>query len=123
MTNKMPKVTKIVLKEIVDTDPDLSYLEPGALPDYEPENAERLASYNRGEWYTIGIKAYATIEIPIDEKTSSIQTIESGGLWGIESDSRSDYKTTIGKEEVDEVKHLLRTLQIDGINEADVINL
>jgi hypothetical protein len=38
------------------------------------------------------------------------QTITSGGLWGIESDSDHEYLVEIGQQEVDQLKAILQTL-------------
>src|SRR3546814_2267353 len=48
-------------------DPDLSYLDPDANPEYAVQNAERLAAYRAGAWHCIGIKARATFLIGLGE--------------------------------------------------------
>jgi len=53
--------------EEYDSDPDLSYLDPDADPDYAAQNAERLAAYCAGAWHCIGIKARATFLIGLGE--------------------------------------------------------
>src|SRR3546814_5731294 len=83
--------------EEYDPDPDLSYLEPDASPEYAAQNAERLAAYRAGAWHCIGIKARATFLIGLGE-AAVIQTVESPGLWGIESDSDPGYQ--IGRAHV-----------------------
>src|SRR3990167_2043754 len=52
---------------------------------YTKQDKERLDAYNRGVWEMIGIRAVATIHIPVSDDTVKIQTIDSGGLFGIES--------------------------------------
>src|SRR3546814_6709508 len=46
-----------------DPDPDLSYLDPDANPEYAAQNAERLAAYRAGAWPSIGNKARANFLI------------------------------------------------------------
>ena len=38
------------------------------------------------------------------------QTITSGGLWGIESDSTPDYLSEIGQEEIEQLQEILQAL-------------
>src|SRR3546814_963281 len=49
--------------EEYDPDPDMSYLDPDANPEYAAQNAERRAAYRAGAWHCIGIKARATFLI------------------------------------------------------------
>jgi len=83
---------------------------------------ERLDAFFRGAWDMIGITAVATIHIPIDNKTVKVQTISSGGLWGIESDSDEKYLQEIGREQIAEVKGYLKTLCVDGVNDCEIKN-
>lgn len=76
--------------------PSLSYVDkngralPGNTPEdirkYTKQDYDRLESLYAGNWSFIGIDAKAEIVIG-----STCQTITSGGLWGIESDSGEDY--------------------------------
>jgi hypothetical protein len=66
---------------------------------------ERMESLQRGDWYYIGIRAQA--EIVID---GTCQTITSGGLWGIESDSDESYLKKIEQEELSELRSILHTM-------------
>lgn len=62
---------------------------------------KRMESLNRGEWCFVGIYAKLAYQIG---KHGVIQTLRSGGLWGIESDSGKEYVEGIGKEELDALK-------------------
>src|ERR1039458_3189262 len=60
------------------------------------EDYDRMERLNRGDWCYMGIRAEAEIRVP-DMQTCNMrnvaslsQTITSGGLWGVESDSRSE---------------------------------
>ena len=87
---------------------------------YAKQDKERLDAYNRGVWNIIGMRAVATIHISIDNNIVKIQTIESGGLFGIESDSGDDYIEDIGRDQIAEVKKYLRILCVDDIDNCDV---
>lgn len=89
---------------------------------YAKNDKERLEAYNRGTWEMIGIKAVATIHIPVDgDNTVKIQTIDSGGLFGIESDEGEDYIKDIEREQIAEVKKYLKILCVNGIDECEIV--
>jgi len=88
---------------------------------YAKQDKERLEDYNKGVWEMIGIKAVATIHIPINDNTVKIQTIDSGGLFGIESDSDNSYIQDIGREQIEEVKNYLRILCVDGVDDCEIV--
>lgn len=73
---------------------------------------ERMESLNRGNWCYIGIRAEAEVALtpvhPLDP--GQTQTIHSGGLWGIESDSDSDYLESVEKEELSDLRGQLKAL-------------
>lgn len=87
---------------------------------YAKHDKERLDAYNRGVWEMIGIRAVATIHIPVDDNTVKIQTIDSGGLFGIESDDH-DCVQDIGKEQIAEVKNYLRILCVADIDDCEIV--
>ncbi|MGF1611292.1 MAG: hypothetical protein ACFCUQ_17955 [Kiloniellales bacterium] len=89
-----------------ESDPDLSYLDPDADPDYAAQNAERLAAYRAGAWHCIAIKARAALLIGLGE-AAVIQVVESPGLWGIESDSDPGYLDEVSREETETLRHML----------------
>ena len=76
--------------------PSFNYVDKAGkpLPENTPEDVhkyvkqdyERMESLYRGDWSFIGIGAKAKITV-----NDTCQTITSGGLWGIESDSGDDY--------------------------------
>lgn len=92
-------------QETVDEYPDLSHMEQ----DYSGESAEdrakyreqdaaRLKAYTRGEWYMLGIRAVATIWVDRGNYKTNY-TLESAGLWGIESDSGEEYLQEVFMDE------------------------
>lgn len=98
----MPKVTVTFKREEMDDDsPDLSWLDQSDKEmgeGFEAQSRERLAAYKRGDWHMIGIRAVATIWIKREGYMTNY-TIESPGLWGIESDSDAAYLQSVYEEE------------------------
>lgn len=88
---------------------------------YARQDNERLDAYNRGIWEMIGIRAVATVHIPVSDNIAKIQTIDSGGLWGIESDSSKSYLQEIEREQIDEVKDYLRILCVEGVDDCEIV--
>jgi hypothetical protein len=88
----------------IGADPARSYEE-------QMEDArERLAAFNRGDWGFIGVRARAELAIPIGGGCSRLMTVESAGLWGIESDSDSDYLASVFADEREALKAELAEL-------------
>lgn len=94
-----------------DPHPDLSWLEPDANPADAEANAERLAAYRAGEWHCIGIRARAAFLIGLGQ-AAMIQTVESPGLRGIESDSDPDYLDEVFAEEARTLRGILSELNV-----------
>src|SRR3546814_7587767 len=105
------------IARIVEYDPDpvLSYLDPDANPEYAAQNAERLAAYRAGAWHCIGLKARATFLIGLGE-AAVIQTVESPGLGGIESDSDAGYLDEVFHEEVRTLRDMLVQLNVSVVD-------
>ena len=117
-----PVLDLVTISLLFDADPDLSYLAQDYAEDditpmeqarYQRQDRERLAAYRRGEWYMVGVRADAIILIPRGGSTWQLQTIRSGGLWGIESDSEPSYFTEVGADEAGELKQQLELLCVD----------
>jgi hypothetical protein len=69
---------------------------------YCVQDYERMERLNRGDWCFLGIRVEAEISIPSGPGYSTLQTIHSGGLWGIESDSdKSHFAETEANELAD----------------------
>lgn len=84
---------------------------PEDIRKYVRQDYDRMESLNNGQWCYIGIRADAEVLVPMGEKPHGvIQTITSGGLWGIESDSDSAYLDSIGKEELADLRGQLKAL-------------
>lgn len=140
----------LVINHIFDTDPDLSYLgafsdtkgkfavkhesdSPRSYDWFNAENVEnmkdaisnykRMLQFSNDEIHCIGIEAEAKILIPEgnDPKFGILQTIKSGGLYGIESDSAKSYLKEIEADQFSELKTVLEQLNCDLSNWEDLI--
>ena len=120
ITEGKPFCIEIRTKTMIDDNPDLSYLSQDyhEIEDiderekYRNQDIVRLENYNNS-WNTIGIKAYTMIYLPIGNNSFKLQEIDSGGLWGIESDSEKEYIQEIKNEQIDELKGYLKMLNVD----------
>lgn len=65
-------------------------------PQSPEQDYERMEAYSRGEWCMLGIIAEAEVQFT----ATTVQTISSGGLWGIESDGGADYFTEVEEEQL-----------------------
>lgn len=72
------------------------------------QDFERMEAYNRGDWCMIGICAKAEVVLT----GNAVQTIHSGGLWGVESDSGDEYLNTVKEEEADALAAELAALGV-----------
>lgn len=89
----------------------------GPVENYEGEDAadirkycqqdyERMKGLDSGEWNYIGIKAKAQVQLTGD----LVQTLTSGGIWGIESDGDPSDFRSIESEQTDELKAELHAI-------------
>jgi hypothetical protein len=83
-----------------DPDPDVSFLEQEDLED-------RLAAYRRGEFDFVGVRAEADVLVE-----DTVQTLTSGGLWGVESDSGEEYLVGVAVEEYEQLRRVLKTVGV-----------
>ena len=67
------------------------------------------------QWYMVGILAEAEVLVPHGPPGHSIiQTLRSGGLWGIETDSESSYFVEVAKEELAALVEVLNEMGFEG---------
>lgn len=90
-----PQLHDIRVVVLPDEDPDTSYLDQD---DFE----DRREAYQRGDFTFVGVRAEAEVAIG-----GIIQTLTSGGLWGIESDSGDDHFKEVANEEWHELRKIL----------------
>lgn len=147
----MKKITKITLRKIPDHDADTSYLgefsqtpgdfaidqgeQPRILRYFNAANVEnmeqarsnydRVMEFENGDVTHYGIRADAEIATSRNGgKSWLLNTIRSGGLWGIESDSDQDYFDEVGQDALSELKETLKVMGFidEAINASPVIS-
>jgi len=127
VTENKPFVKEMKIIIMCDNSPDLSHLTQGyndvknddERQKYLNQDAERLKNYG-DTWECIGIKCIAVVYIPIGQNNYKIQEIDSGGLWGLETDSDKEYLTTVKNEQIDELKGYLKLFNIDIPNNLTI---
>ena len=83
------------------------------------EDHARLKAYGR-DWHCLGVRAKATVYIPAPGGDGFIiQTIESPGVWGIESDAEESYFEEIFRDEIGVLRHMLESFNVAGLNLLD----
>lgn len=80
--------------------------------EYGMQDYLRMEGLNRGDWQFLGVRAEAKVILD----GNLIQTITSGGLWGIESDSGA-YLDEVADEQLDELYKQLRAV---GFGDAEI---
>ena len=83
-----------------DEHPDASYLDQD---DFE----ERREAYERSEFTLVGVRAEAEVIV-----CGVAQTLRSGGLYGIESDSEEEYFDEIFVQEWATLRDVLKTVGV-----------
>jgi hypothetical protein len=78
---------------------------------YGLQDYERCESYNNDNWSYLGIRAVADVVL----SGGQCLTVETPGLWGVESDSDRSYFDEVGKEELTQLRSMLVDL---GFSEA-----
>ncbi len=78
------------------------------------QDYDRMESLQAGSRFFLGISAEATYSLTAHTNVANIgsviQTITSGGVWGIESDSDKDYLKEIEQEELSELREQLHAI-------------
>jgi len=88
------EVRAIRVRVLHDEDPDPSYFDSGD-SESKDQDEERRKEYENGDFSFVGVRAEAEVVVE-----NVIQTITSGGLWGIESDSGEGYIEDVALEEL-----------------------
>jgi len=78
---------------------------------YCRQDYERMESLNSGQWCFVGVRAEAEVFVlpktSLAQSVATVQTITSGGLWGIESDSDKGYFAEVEAEELSALREQL----------------
>jgi hypothetical protein len=85
--------------------------------EYGKRDFERMEDYNNNGWSFIGIKAVATVSYSIGNGDRQLETLESGGLWGVESDS-GEYLNEVAADELLYLKGHIAQFGVD-VSEFD----
>ena len=135
---KRPTIESIKIKHVLDEDPDTSWMgefsddpEEGAIdhseregssrslkyfnpanPEYAEQQYKRMIELEHGHFSFIGIIAEANILIPQGDHFIC-QKLSSGGLWGIENDSADSYINEEEDNQLDELKEVLSSLNVN----------
>jgi hypothetical protein len=104
---RSPELQQVRVLVLPDPDPDPSYLD-------QEEFTDRREAYRRGDLAFVGIRAEAKIVVD-----GILQTIVSGGLWGVESDAGDAYIREVAGEEYTDLRRILKTL---GVPTSDLPN-
>lgn len=114
-----PTLDALKIEWLSDDSPDLSYLEQYSLESedkderrYAREDRERLDNYG-DTWHMQGCRAKAEVSYSIGGSNRRIETFTSGGLWGIESDSDSEYLRSVERDEMEDLKRHLERFWVD----------
>jgi hypothetical protein len=83
---------------------------PKDIRKYVRQDYARMERLNAGDWCFIGIRAEAEYSVGESRSGYLAQTITSGGLWGIESDSNESYFAEVEQEELSNLR-----IQLAGI--------
>lgn len=89
-------------REVVEDDSYRTFGDYDGHPEGSEEEAqakERWEAHERGEWSFVGIRAQATIHVPIGGNSFCTYMLTSAGLWGVESDSGEEYLNEVFEEE------------------------
>ena len=97
---RLPAMESVRVLVEPDDDPDTSFLD-------QDEFEDRKEAFRRGDFSFVGIRAEA--EIIVD---GILQTIVSGGLYGVESDAGDAYIKEIACEEYTDLRRILKTLGV-----------
>jgi hypothetical protein len=95
-----PKLLEIKTLVERDEDADTSYLDQDGFED-------RRAEYEQGDFHFVGVRTEAEVEV-----AGVVQTLHSGGLWGIESDSDRSYLEEVAGEQYAELRRILKDVGV-----------
>ena len=86
------------------------YVEPSRFAEAQTAAKERMAAWKRGDWGYIGVVARATLYVAASPESSThvVMSLDSPGVWGIESDA-GDYLTETFNVERETLRDLLES--------------
>lgn len=91
--------------------------------EYCRQDYERIEALNRGEWHFIGIQVEARVSYGVEPNGHRrLEWFTSSGLWGIESDSSTDYLIEVANDEVSNLREHLNAFNIDTSDFDELVN-
>lgn len=81
--------------------------------EYCRQDYKRMEALNAGEWHYIGVMVEARVSYSIGNGTRRLEWFESGGLWGIESDSGEEYLAEVAQEQIQDLREHLNAFNVD----------
>lgn len=90
-----PQVEEIRVVVLDDDEPDASYLE-----------GERREEYENGDFKFVGVRAEAEVVVG-----GVVQTLTSGGIWGVESDVEGHIRM-LAEEEYTDLRKILISIGV-----------
>jgi len=88
---------------------------PENIRKYTRQDYERMERLNAGDWCFIGIRAEAEYSVGESRGGGRLcQTLSSGGLWGIESDSEQSYFASVADEKLADLAAQLKGIGFSG---------
>ena len=100
-----PTVQEIRVRVMHDEDPDTSFFDSGD-PEYKDQDEDRRKQYERGDFSFVGVRAETDVDIQ-----GVLQTLTSGGLWGVESDGKV-YIEEVAAEEYNDLRKILISIGV-----------
>jgi hypothetical protein len=94
-----PQVEEIRIVVLDDDEPDTSFLD-------QDEFKDRRAEYDRGDFKFVGVRADAEVTIE-----GVVQTITSGGIWGVESDAEGQIRM-LAEDEYADLRKILTSIGV-----------
>jgi hypothetical protein len=79
---------------------------------YGMRDYEEMESLNRGDWQYIGVRAEAEVKYRENKSSWRYETLTSGGIWGIESNSGEHVKEQ-EQEQLADLKNHLEAFGVD----------
>lgn len=80
---------------------------------YGKQDYERMEALQRGDWQSQGCVAKAEVSYPTGNGNRRLETLSSGGLWGIESDSDREFLDEVEREQLDDLADHLNHFGFD----------
>src|SRR5262245_57773741 len=81
---------------------DAGYVPPEKYDEQQALAEARMKGWREGDWHYIGVIARAHITVPIGGSSFTCFTMDSAGLWGIESDA-GEYLKQVFEEKKEEL--------------------